>query len=125
MAIKYTIGIDGDLLRVKASGNDDNLQQVKEYGLAIIEAAKTHNAKSALCDETELHYELDTFDTFESAKYIAEHVPGMAKLAIVCKREQMDDASFWETTAVNRGLQVRVFNTIRDAELWLAPSQMK
>jgi len=125
MPIQYQIEIHNDLLRVKASGNDDDLEQVKEYGLAIIDAARTHDITKVLCDETGLHYELDTFDTFESAKYIAEHVPGMAKLAIVCTREQMDDASFWETTAVNRGLQVRVFNTIRDAELWLAPSQMK
>jgi len=125
MAIRYMIEIDGDLLRVKASGNDDNLEQVKEYGQAIIDAAKKHNATRALCDESDLRYELDTFDTFESAKYIAEHVPQMVKLAIVCTGEQMDDALIWETTAVNHGLQVRVFNSIRDAELWFAPSRMK
>jgi len=39
MAIAYSFKNDTNLLSVKAIGKDDNIEQVKEYGMAIIRAA--------------------------------------------------------------------------------------
>lgn len=119
MAINYVITSEGNYLIVKASGKDDNLAQVKEYGIAVITAAVASEAYYILCDETELEYSLDVFDTFESARFIAEHAPRIAKVAIVCNPKQMHDAEFWETVAVNRGLQIRVFQNMDSANSWL------
>lgn len=41
------------------------------------------------------------------------------KVAIVCKPDQYDSKSFLETTARNRGVNLRVFTNIAVAEQWL------
>ncbi|MFH1194988.1 MAG: hypothetical protein V1720_04715 [bacterium] len=119
MAIKYSFMVEKELLRVKATGNDDNLEDVNNYGLAVITAAVSAGTSKVLCDETELIYRLSAFDTFESAKFISENAPMIGKVAIVCNANQIEDASFWETVAVNRGLQVKVCRTVKEAENWL------
>jgi hypothetical protein len=119
MAIDYSFHVDDDLLRVKASGRDESLEEVMAYGMAIIEAAKESGCTRVLCDELELDYALGTFDTFEAAKFIADQVPGVAKVAIVCKPEYADDADFWETVATNRGMLVRMFHDLEEAEAWI------
>jgi hypothetical protein len=119
MAIQYTFECSGTILRVKATGKDDNLEQVENYGLAVWEALNACGCTKVLCDETELEYSLDTFDSFESAKFIAEHAQKVLKAAIVCKASNVEDADFWETVAVNRGFQVKMFKTIEEAEEWL------
>jgi hypothetical protein len=119
MSIKYAIEFRDNILRVKATGKDDNLEDVKKYGIAVLEAALSSSCSKVLCDETELEYSLGISDNFESAKFISEQAPKIGKLAIFCKIEQMEDASFWETVAVNRGLQVKVCKSPEEAEEWL------
>jgi hypothetical protein len=119
MAINFSITNENSLIRVKASGKDDNLEQVKDYGMAIIEAAVLSASKAIICDERELEYTLNTFDTFESAKFISENAPTVAKVALVCNPKCIDDAIFWQTVASNRGLFVKVFETINEAEAWI------
>jgi hypothetical protein len=110
---------EGQLLRVKAAGRDESFEEVKDYGLAIIEAAVAHGSIRILCDESELDYALGTIDTYESAKFIADLAPKVARVAIVCQPQHAFDASFWETVAVNRGLCVRFFLDLGRAEAWL------
>jgi len=119
MAIAFNYIVENDLLRVKASGKDENLEEVNAYGMAIIKAALDHGSVRVLCDESCLEYSLGTIDTFESARFISQHAPKIAKIAILCRAEDIDTAIFWETVAVNRGLQVRVFNRADKAEEWL------
>ena len=119
MAIHYEIQADGDLLKVKASGMDENLAEVTAYGAAIIQAAQQHNTRRILCDETDLIYKLNVIDNFEAARFIAERVPCVVKVAIVCKPDSFSDAQFWETVAVNRGLLVKMFKDPTEANAWL------
>jgi hypothetical protein len=120
MSIAYTFVVRNKTLHVKAAGKDDSLEEVRKYSLAILEAARTAGCTSVLSDETDLVYTLGVMDTFESAKFISEIAPMMCKAAVVCHPAQIDDAAFWETVAVNRGVLVRVFKTAREAEQWLA-----
>jgi hypothetical protein len=120
MSIAYTIAVKNKTLHVKATGKDDSLEEVQKYSLAILKAALAAGCTSVLSDETELVYTLGVMDTFESAKFISEISPSVGKAAVVCNPAQIDDATFWETVAVNRGVQVRIFKTVRDAEQWLA-----
>ena len=119
MAIHYEMQADGDLLKVKASGMDDSLAEVTAYGAAIIQAAQQHNIRRILCDETELIYKLNVIDNFEAARYIAESVPHVVKVAIACNPQSYPDGQFWETVAVNRGLSVRFFKDLAQAAAWL------
>ncbi|MBK9359206.1 MAG: hypothetical protein IPN08_17820 [Bacteroidales bacterium] len=119
MGIAYNFVVENELLRVKASGKDGNLDEVKAYGMSIIKAALDHGSEKVLCDESGLEYTLGTIDTFESARYISEYAPKIARIAIVCRSEDYDAAVFWQTVAVNRGLLVKVFNRVDIAEEWL------
>ena len=119
MAIAFNFVVENDLLRVTASGKDSDLEEVKQYGMAIIKAALDHGSVRVLCDESGLEYTLGTIDTFESARFISQYAPKIARIAIVCRAEDYDTAIFWETVAVNRGLIVRVFDRADKAEEWL------
>lgn len=119
MAITYSMSLEPPLLRVTASGIDDSLGEVQAYGAAILQACVESGCTRVLCDERELIYNLSVFDTYELARVTSELAPGLGKAAIVCNQDNVSDAQFWETVAVNRGLMVRVFLSLAEAETWL------
>jgi len=94
MAIAFNFVVENDLLRVTASGKDSDLEEVKQYGMAIIKAALDHGSVRVLCDEAGLEYTLGTIDTFESARFISQYAPKIARIAIVCRAEDYDTAIF-------------------------------
>ncbi len=120
MAIQHTIMADRHLLRARAWGFDENLQQVQAYGMAVLTGAIENQCTQIICDETELVYTLSTLDTFELAQLVSRLAPRVGRVAIVVNPKQIRDARFWETVAVNRGASVRVFPTTDAAEEWLA-----
>lgn len=111
--------VDGDLLRVTASGKDDNIKEVEGYCAAIIETCIKNNIKKVLCDERKLKYELSTIDTYALAEYTSEHAKGVGRAAIVCNPKYLPDAKFWKTVSSNRGLVVKVFTSIDEAKAWI------
>lgn len=127
MSIKYRSTVENGVLIIKASGRDENAQQVIEYGRSVIQLIVESGTQRVLCDESELEYALSTVDTFdaakqiafEAAKEIAASAPNVARVAIVCNPQFWDDAKFWETVAVNRGLRVVVDTDISRAMAWL------
>ena len=119
MSINVSTKFDQDILRVVAQGKDENLNDVKEYGLNVINQAISFGCRKILCDERELEYNLSTIDAFESAKFISENAPKVAKVALVCNPKYLPDAKFWETVSLNRGLTIKVFTKIEEAEDWL------
>lgn len=119
MSIQYVLKPEEDLLTVKTWGFDENLEEVEQYGLAILNACKEGNYSHVLCDETDLEYRLSTVDTYRSASFLARQAPRLIKAAIVCNVKFVQDAHFWETVAVNRGLTVRVFKDVESARAWL------
>ena len=60
---------DGDLLIVESTGFDESLEEVQQYGLAILSACKQGNHTKVLCNEINLEYRLGTFDTFLAAEF--------------------------------------------------------
>jgi hypothetical protein len=119
MAIHYTISFEEGVLKVCASGSDENLADVQQYGMAILTAAKEHGATRVLCDERDLVYRLNTFDTFTAAASIAENAVGVGKVALVCNPANMGDAHFFENVVVNRGLSLLAFTDMASALHWL------
>lgn len=119
MAIDYILTSEDDLLIVNASGFDENLEEVLQYGMAIVNACMAGNYSRVLCNELNLEYRLSTLDTYKSAEFLARQAPKLGKVAIVFNEKFMNDARFWETVAVNRGLMVCTFKDIDSARKWL------
>lgn len=119
MGIEYEITSHPDLVSVRAWGNDENLEEVQRYGLAVIQACAEHQVNRLLCDERGLEYELSVTDTYRLVEFLAQHAPCVGKAALVCAPKHLPDAFFWETACINRGLFVRAFTSLSEAELWL------
>jgi hypothetical protein len=119
MAIHFTTTVQDEILFVTASGFDENLAQVQEYGMAIITACLETGVTHILCNEIDLEYRLDIFDTFQAAEFIAANAPHVGRIALVCNPKYLADARFWEDVAVNRGLTARMFKDMDTAILWL------
>lgn len=119
MSISYQSAFSNGLLAITAEGRDDSIQDVIDYGCAVIELAIKHGARKIFCDERRLEYALDAFDTYQSAKEIAARADRVVRVAIVCAPEFLADGKFWETVAVNRSLEVRVDTDIERAKAWL------
>lgn len=119
MAITYSLEVKENLLLVKAAGRDDDVNDVIQYGQALIEAAVQAGCTRVLCDERELEYAIGTLDIYQSASMIAQTAPHIARVAIVCNPQFLKEGEFWETVAVNRGLMVRMFTEMEEARDWL------
>jgi hypothetical protein len=119
MAIHVSFKQENNLLRVTSAGIDDNLDQVKEYGLKILDQVNSFHCTRVLCNELDLKYNISTFDIYDYAKFLSDNAPRIGKVAIVCSMDGMSDALFWETVSVNRGLIVKVFSELKEAESWL------
>ena len=119
MSIKFTIVNQKNYLKVKASGKDDNLEEVFHYANSILKEASKNKSKRILSDERELVYEISTLDTFTLAEEAAKHCRHLMKIAIVCNSRYLEEGKFYETVASNRGLIVRVTDNYDEAEKWL------
>lgn len=119
MTIVYHINSNGDLLYVKASGKDDNLDEVMSYNQAVIGAALNNKSKKVLCDERDLIYTISTFDTYNLAEQAATYARYLVRIAIVCSEQSLPDGKFYETVSRNRGLKVLVTSNYDEALSWL------
>jgi hypothetical protein len=122
MAIQYTTKVDGNTLFVSASGFDESLADVTEYGMGVLNACQQAGIHHVLCDETALEYRLGTFDNFRAGEFLSLNVPAISKIAIVCNPLFCSDASFFEDVVVNRGLRLRFFTDTKAAAGWLDES---
>ncbi len=119
MSIQYTTRVDGGTLFVTASGFDECLDDVQNYGMGVLSASQQSGVYRVLCDETALEYRLGTFDTYQAGEFLSKQVPALAKVAIVCNPMHLSDARFFEDVVVNRGLTFRFFIDRETALNWL------
>lgn len=120
MSIKFEISNGEDYLKVIAKGKDDDQSDVKNYTDAVVRAILDFKCKKVLCDERELQYNISVSDTFQLAEYVSRYSDQIVKIAIVCNIKFFDDAKFYETVTTNRGMQIKIFTNIEEAESWLS-----
>lgn len=120
MAISYQFKvIENNILFVKTTGFDRDLDDAKNYGIAIMNKAVEHGTPKILCDEMELEYRLSIVETFHLAKYISKNAPAYAKLAIVTNKVNKFAGDFFANVGNNRGLTINFFSSVDGAKEWL------
>lgn len=119
MGFDFDICCPQDLLRVRAWGIAEDLEEFKRYSMAVLQAGEERQIDRIFCDERELSYGLSITDTYRLVEFLVDHTPARNRAALVCAPEDLSDALFWETTCVNRGLFVKAFTCIKEAEAWL------
>jgi hypothetical protein len=92
---------------------------VREYGNEIIKLARIHNCKRFLNDMREAEIKLSITDLYyASAEAIMSEFDRDWKRAIVVK-EKTKEMEFYEITASNKGLTLKVFDSYEKALAWL------
>jgi len=120
VAITIQSEMKDDILWIVANGRDESLEDVENYGMAVIQAGVQAEASLILLDERKLKYDLSTYETFESANFATRQIPVLnVKVALLCHSDQVEAGNFWVTVAANRGLDAETFTDEDRALAWL------
>jgi hypothetical protein len=104
---------------VRIEGRDGDVDDIAECLLRVLEASEECKCRGIVVDERNREYRLDTVGLLKLAERCSRHRARFRRFAFVCDARSLYDASFWETAAVNRGLNVRVFTSVDDALSWM------
>ena len=126
MSMRLEMLPDSELLRVRATG-EFSLEEAKRTFLEIIEGIALHKSKRVLLDGRTITGNPQTIERFYYGEFVAQTVMRYEErgvspatpFAYVLKEPLLDHEKFGETVAVNRGMQVRVFDTVEKALEWL------
>lgn len=119
MSYALTISKKHNYLHAKVTGQNVE-ENVRQYLEEIVKKCKDSKCPLLLIEEHLEGSRLDTMSVFDIASKGGDSSHGLfsaiAYVDINAEGELMD---FAETVAVNRGLPVRVFQTVIEAEKWL------
>lgn len=94
-------------------------KNVKEYGDEILRLTRIHDCKRLLNDMREAEIKLSITDLYyASAEAIMGEFNRNWKRAVVVK-EKTEEMDFYEITATNKGLTIKVFDDYKEALAWL------
>lgn len=106
-------------LRFVVSGTLD-AQSDMEIDAAIARACVEHNARAMLIDIRDMVGRLSVMENHEAAKSFHRRMPrSLAAIAVVDSPEHKAQSNMFELTAVNRGINLKFFETVDDAQSWL------
>ena len=117
----YTLTIDQKPTYLHAIVTGRNTKEnVVRYLEDVIRECRVRNCWSVLIEERLEGARLRTMDVFDIASQGDIRFAGMLRaMAYVDVNAEGDLMRFAEDVAVNRGLPVKVFSTVNDAEQWL------
>lgn len=119
MAFDVHYSQDNDCLVGTFTG-DFNTDSLKRYLDEVIKTATLHNCHRFLNDLREATINLSFMDFYDIAEMsVSKGFDRSWKRAIVVEKTA-PDFSFFETVARNRGLSIRVFESMDEALEWLA-----
>jgi hypothetical protein len=119
MSVRFQIEEMPGYLAVKFASADE-MKEIWPQFEWIGEFCKRANKNKLLLDLTgapgSIHFAERVLLEVQSQDFILYKI---FKVAVVSRPEQLDRNKFGETVARNRGVNVRVFTTVEDAEKWL------
>ena len=119
MTYKLTIDQKPTYLHIIVTGQNTR-ENVMQYMENVVRECTSRNCRQMLIEERLEGTRLGTFDIFSLVSKGAARFPGSVKaIAYVDVNAEGDLMDFAEDVAVNRGIPVRVFSSVPDAEKWL------
>ena len=120
MTYALTAEKDGEILRARATGKR-TLETVLGLMRDIYEMNAQHRCSMILVDIAELEGRLKTLDSFElvTTGFSSVRDGAVVKCAIVVGTELDDNYGYLENLAVNRGFNLKMFESTKGAEEWL------
>ena len=104
-----------------------SITKAKSTFLTIRDAAYRHKAQKVLVDGRLVIGEPEPIERFEYGEFVAEAAAdlkhqeslGAPQFAYVLEEPVLDRLRLGETVAINRGMNVKAFSDIQEAERWL------
>lgn len=126
MELTFTFDADKDLLRAALDGSY-SLSDAETRFLDILDAAALHQAKKVLIDCRAITGVPTTMERFYYSEFIADKTADIfrrgltppLKFAYILVPPVVDPQKFGEAVAKNRGMKVKVFENLGEAEHWL------
>jgi hypothetical protein len=121
--LSYLLNLNnkGNFLHVKVTG-DNTPENVSGYLSDVLKYCLEHNCHDVLIEENLSGPGLEIFEIFNIASHGAKNALfAIRQIAYVDLNPEHSSKSmdFAETVAGNRGLFVKIFSTVHDAEKWL------
>jgi len=129
MSMRTKITAEPHHLLVQVSG-EYSLDQAKLSFLDLVDAIKEHKLGNVLYDGRELTGEPRLLERFHYGHFVAESIQDLKdrgwtgpelRFAYVLKQPVLDEQRLGEATATSRGMNVKVFENINEALVWLLP----
>ena len=105
-------------LNVKVSGVFDRAK-AEQFIRLILDASYQHALSKIFIDSIEIEGEPSVTDRFELAELLASEQTRPIFMAILAPHELVEDGSFFETVAENRGVSIKVTADLEEALWWL------
>jgi SpoIIAA-like len=127
MSILQKMHFESGLLKVDARG-EFSLEEAKRAFLEMLEAVAQYQAEKVLFDARNMKGKPERIERFyygyfaatETNRLIAKHqMPRAPRFAYVLNEPLRDPGKYGETVAVNRGMNVKSFETLEEAFKWL------
>jgi hypothetical protein len=126
MAITLQVDPDRRLLHVLYSGSFTLAEAQTNFG-EILAALVEHKLKKVLIDGRQIEGNPEPLERFYYGRYVADAVAQainrsrieVPRFAYVLEHPVLDPKRFGETVAINRGMRVKAFDNMSQAEWWL------
>ena len=125
MTIQQNMHFQSGLLSVDASG-EFSLEDAKQAFLEMLEAVAQHKAEKILFDARNMKGRPKDLERFYYAEFAARETHRIViehkivpRFSYVTREPLRDPTRLGETIAVNRGMNVKTFETVEDAIEWL------
>ena len=130
MAVNYEYDLLETYLYARLNG-EYNLEEAKHVSVNLLEICRVHHITKILIDVFELQGEPTVYERFAYAEYMASMYRAyihrgfnLRQWAVVGLPPIIAPNRFGENVAVNRGMTVKVFYTIEEAQQWLGVAQL-
>ena len=124
--ILHKTHFESGLLSIDATGEYNSLDEVKQLFLETLEAVAQYQAQNVLFDGRTLKGKPQVLERFLYSEFAAKETMRVVKehgfvprFAYVMHEPLRDPGKFGETVALNRGMNVKVFDNLEDAFEWL------
>lgn len=126
-AMDANIAAAGSFLRVQMSGTFA-LAEAKDIVIRFMQAMVDFGLQGVVVECLEISGDPTTLERYQFATFFAEEikkgiVPRASKFAFVGEAPPLDPEHFGETVALNRGVNLRVFDNVADAQRWIGAEE--
>ena len=121
MTIHYSIEERDRYLYLVGEGTEDGLEEDIEIHQMIVNACKEHNCPRVLIDDRNVIYTASVLSIYQLAEHYAKvDIPRyIQRAAVLVNRKPGTDNQFFEDVMRNRGINLRIFYDMEEAETWL------